>query len=623
MKKGKILKHIFLVTVLVFGMFAGIGGVSAPNEPEYSSGEVIVGLKEINAAAKEAIEAKGGTVIKEISALNALVVKVPAMAEKAFTENVRSVPGYRYAERNGVVKAVGTFGDSLQPQYTPSDPDWYLQWNMVIIEAEAAWDIEMGSTGVVIAILDTGIDYNHQDLSAHYVAGGYDWVNMDPDPWDDHYHGTHCAGIAAAEMNNGFGVTGVTQSSLWAEKVLDSGGSGWWDDLADGIVHATNAGVDVISMSLGGTGYSVLVEDACAYAYSMGVLLVGAAGNSNMDIGVTPFYPACYETVMAISGTDYLDNRYTSSNYGYPIEVAAPGVDVYSTMPGNSYGYLTGTSMSTPHVAGVAALTWSLHPSLTNVEMRGRLWEAVDDLGDPGWDPYFGYGRTNALKALTGGMVYDYHFRMSPYINEVHFNMDPDGWVYGYMTGGVTDWNPVLGRIIGRTLVAGVDVLPDEYGGGQYETLFFYASASINGGELIQTYDGLMYYGPSSFTIVPVAAGSDDAEGQDLTTIAGSETTPAAWYKLGFNEFSDIINIEVHMPGSPWVNGYDEIYTPDAPMLGIIGGGHWFYCIDFLSSYYNLAFTDNTIASSDGWMIRTIDGTSFVGPTYVSYYPLK
>jgi hypothetical protein len=77
------------------------------------------------------------------------------------------------------------------------------------------------------------------------------------------------------------------------------------------------------------------------------------------------------------------------------------------------------------------------------------------------------------------------------------------------------------------------------------------------------------------------------------------------------------------MPGSPWVNGYDEIYTPDAPMLGIIGGGHWFYCIDFLSSYYNLAFTDNTIASSDGWMIRTIDGTSFVGPTYVSYYPLK
>jgi hypothetical protein len=622
MKKGKILKHIFLVTVLVFGLFAGVGAVSAPNGQEYSSGEVIVGLKEINAAAKEAIKAKGGTVIKEISALNALVVKVPAMAEAAFIENVRSVPGYRYAERNGVVKAVGTFGDSLQPQYTPSDPLWYLQWNMVIIEAEAAWDIEMGSTGVVIAILDTGIDYYHQDLSAHYVAGGYDWVNMDNDPWDDHYHGTHCAGIAAAEMDNGYGVTGVTQSSLWAEKVLDAGGSGYWDDLADGIIHATNAGVDVISMSLGGYGYSVLVEDACAYAYSSGVLLVGAAGNYNDDIGVYPFYPACYETVMAISGTDSDDNRYTSSNYGDPIEVAAPGVDVYSTMPGNSYGYLTGTSMSTPHVAGVAALTWSLHPSLTNVEMRGRLWEAVDDLGDPGWDPYFGYGRTNALKALTGGMVYDYHFLMSPFINEVHFNMDPDGWVYGYMTGGATDWNPVLGRVIGKTLVAGVDVLPDEYGGGQYETIFFYASAASMSGELIQTYDGMVYYGPSSFTIVPIAAGSDDAEGQDVTTNTGSEVTPAAWYKLGFNEFSDIINLEVH-PGTPWLNGYDEIYTPYAPMLGITGGGHFYYCIDFLSSYYNLAFMDNTVATMDGMMIRTIDGTSFVGPTYISYYLLK
>jgi hypothetical protein len=489
---------------------------------------------------------------------------------------------------------------------------------MRIIEADAAWNIEKGSTRTVIAILDTGIDYNHQDLSAHYVTGGYDWVNNDMDPWDDHYHGTHCAGIAAAVMDNGYGVTGVTQSGLWAEKVLDARGTGWWDDLASGIIHATDNGVDVISMSLGGSSYSALVDDACAYAYNQGVILLGAAGNHGNDIGITPFYPACHDTVMAVSGTDSNDDRYTGSNYGTPIEVAAPGVNVYSTMPGNKYGYLTGTSMSAPHVAGVTALSWSHDPSLTNIEMRDRLHQAVDDLGDPGWDPYFGYGRTNALKALSGAPEFEYHFQISPFINVIHFNINPDKWAYGYMTGGPTGHNPVLGRVIGRTLVVGVDIYPDQEE-GYYETLFLHASARSMSGEFIQTYDGLTYYGPWAFTLEPALSQSLENEGQDLTTIAGSEITQAAWHKIGCNEFSDVINMEVRS-GARWLNGYDEVYAPNAPVLGIKGRGHFYYCIDFVGQEFNLAFTDSSIAYMDGYIIKTLEGESFVGPIHISYY---
>jgi subtilisin family serine protease len=620
MKKTKISTCIFLVIVLTLGIFAGIGVVSAPVDPEFVPGEVIIGLKDINAAAREAIKARGGAILKEISAVNALVVKVSAGSEKAFIRNVQSIPGLKYAERNGVVKAVGTISDSLKPQYTPSDPDYGLQWNMPIISADDAWDIHMGSTSVVVAIVDTGVDYTHNDLAAHYLPGGYDWVNMDPDPWDDHYHGTHCAGIAAAEMDNGYGVTGVAQVSIWSEKVLNQFGSGDWGDLADGIIHASDAGVDVISMSLGGTYYSSLVDDACTYAYSNGVLLVAASGNYGYNLDSIPFYPASLSTVMAVGATDSSDVRPWWSDYGSVLEVSAPGVSVYSTMPGNSYGYLDGTSMACPHVAGVAALTWSYDPELTNVQMRERLHQAVDDLGDPGWDPYYGHGRINAYKALTAAPEFDYHIIMDPYINVLHFNIDPAGWIYGYMTGGPQDWNPLLGRAVSGTLVIGVDVYPDEEP-GYYETLFLYAKGSTMSGEFIQTEDGMTFAGPWLFTIVPTAVETLELEGQDLTAVSGEEVYTQAWYKLGFNEFTDIVNLEVHT-GLPWINGYDEIYTPYAPILGITGGGKLFYCIDFIGGGYELAFLDNTISTMDGELIRTYDGTDFVGPTYVSFYPL-
>jgi thermitase len=304
MRRLKISACLYLIFLfLAAGLFAGVGAASAPDVPQFVPGEVIVGFEKITDDVCEAVEARGGEIIKEISVLKTLVVKV-TVNEEDFIQRVRRVPSFRYAERNGLVQAV----------YTPSDPGWSYQWNMRIIEADKAWDINKGSTSVAIAIVDTGIDYNHKDLAAHYVPSGYDWVNNDTDPWDDNYHGTHCAGIAAAVMDNDDGVVGVAQCSIWAEKVLDHTGYGYWDDVASGIIHATDNDVDVISMSLGGYDYSSLVDSACEYAWSNGVLLIAAAGNDHENIDVHKFYPASFETVIAVSATTSSDERWSGSN---------------------------------------------------------------------------------------------------------------------------------------------------------------------------------------------------------------------------------------------------------------------------------------------------------------------
>jgi hypothetical protein len=283
-------------------------------------------------------------------------------------------------------------------QYTPTDPRWSEQWGPQSIKCPQAWDIETGDLDVLIAIVDTGIDYYHEDLT-HYVAGGYDWYNNDSNPMDDHSHGTHCAGIAAATMDNSIGIAGVAQVGVMAEKVCSAGGSCPWFESAQGITHAADSYADVISMSFGGGGGSTQLETACQYAWDAGAVLVAASGNG----GGTPVdYPARYETVICVGSIDEYDVRYYSSQYGPSMELVAPGEDILSTTPGDTYGYKTGTSMSTPHVAGVAALVLSYYPSYSNSGVRTLLADTAEDLGATGWDEYYGYGKVNAYEALGG-----------------------------------------------------------------------------------------------------------------------------------------------------------------------------------------------------------------------------
>jgi thermitase len=285
----------------------------------------------------------------------------------------------------------------FQSQIVPNDPYWSLQWGPQKIEADWAWNTTIGDPSVLVAVIDTGIDWDHPDLAANYVALGYDWVNNDTDPMDDNGHGTHCAGIIAAVINNSIGVAGLAQVRIMAEKGLNQYGQGYEDDLANAIIHAVDQGAGILSNSWGSYGESALIHDAVKYAYDSGVLVVAAAGNEATS---NKLYPAAYDEVVAVTATDAYDNPAYFTNFGEWVELAAPGVDIYSTYWDNTYRSMSGTSMATPHVAGVAALVWSQFPNMTRDWVRAQLRYAADDLGDPGFDDYYGYGRINARKAV-------------------------------------------------------------------------------------------------------------------------------------------------------------------------------------------------------------------------------
>jgi thermitase len=354
---------------------------------------------------KHIITENDGELVNTISVkgkVQAAVGDIPLESASSFTEEVRAAGLSRYIEPNM----------KFNTTYVPNDPYWSYQWGPAKIEADYAWDTTVGDPSVLVAVIDTGIDYNHPDLEGNYVTLGYDWVNNDTDPLDDFGHGTHCAGIIAAALNNTVGIAGIANVSIMAEKGLDAGGYGTEDDLANAIIHAVDQGADVLSNSWGGYGESMLIHDAVQYAYNHGVLVIAAAGN---EASSTKIYPAAYAEVVAVTATDSYDNPADEpgwgTNFGDWVEVAAPGVDIYSTMPTyhvtlNDYGYsmnysyMSGTSMACPHVAGVAALIWSQFPNMTRDQVRLQLRFTADDLGDPGFDYYYGYGRINARSAV-------------------------------------------------------------------------------------------------------------------------------------------------------------------------------------------------------------------------------
>ncbi|MFX0015701.1 MAG: S8 family serine peptidase [Promethearchaeota archaeon] len=330
------------------------------------------------------------TIEKTVEKLNALIVGVPLTSLKYFFNQWLSLEEVRYIEPNQIYSI----------ELVPDDPDWSTQWGPRTIQADLAWDIQMGDPStILVAVIDTGIDYNHPDLNTQYVPLGYDWVNDDDDPMDDHSHGTHCAGIIAATINNAMGIAGIANVQIMAEKFLDAGGSGTEDDAAEAIIHAVDQGADILSNSWGGGGPSTILKDAFTYAVDHDVIIVGAAGNSASS---SPHYPSAYPEVISVSATDSRDSLASFSNYGSTIEISAPGVDIYSTVPVEmgSYASYSGTSMACPHVSGVAALILSEFPDWTTEQVRIHLREGTDDLGDPGWDQYYGYGRLNAYKAV-------------------------------------------------------------------------------------------------------------------------------------------------------------------------------------------------------------------------------
>ena len=320
----------------------------------------------------------------------------------------------------------------------PNDPRYAEQWNLPLTRLPQAWAVEKGDANVVIAIIDSGIDYRHDDLAAKTwvnpgelphngldddgngyvddvhgwdftdapnVQGEGDFIEGDNEPIDESGHGTHVAGIAGAMVDNGIGIAGVAWNCpLMAIRAgLSLGGSSRMqdDDSAAAIVYAADNGASVINMSWGSEQVSFVIQDAVDYAHARGVVLVGAAGNSQKAAAI---FPAAYRHVIAVASTEQHQRRFYQSNFGASVDIAAPGNVILSTQIDNQYRLLTGTSMAAPHVAGVAALMLSKRPALTHEEVRQILINTADvvlqeesDEPDPG---FVGAGTLNAERAL-------------------------------------------------------------------------------------------------------------------------------------------------------------------------------------------------------------------------------
>lgn len=282
----------------------------------------------------------------------------------------------------------------IKRNYTPSDPGYSKQWHLKKINAPQAWDATKGSGEIVVAVIDNGVQTNHPDLAGKIVSPYNMVTGTRSVPAGE--HGTHVAGIIAASINKK-GVVGVAPNvKIMPVNVFEGDGATSYD-VAYGIVYAVDHGANVINLSLGGYSATLYEAEAVQYAISKGVVLVAAAGNDDTDL---PTYPAAFDPVIAVSATDSRDQITNFSNYGYYIDFAAPGVDIYSTFPGSSYKELDGTSMATPIVSGTAALVLSKNPLLSTGEVENILRKSVVDLGRKGWDVFYGYGRIDAYKAV-------------------------------------------------------------------------------------------------------------------------------------------------------------------------------------------------------------------------------
>jgi thermitase len=384
---------LFLGVILSMVLFS-VPAFSSTNGQagDFVPDQILVKFKhEIPDVAKQQIHmANHASVIGEIRQLGVQVVRIPGGNVSERVQAYLNNPAVEYAETDCIATAF----------IEPNDPYFPQQWGMTVIQAPEAWDVETGLANIKIAVLDTGVDQNHEDLAGRIVANrNFTYSGT----YDDLYgHGTHVAGIASAVTNNGIGVAGAGYDcSIMNGKVLDDNGSGAYSWIASGIIWAADNGADVINMSLGGKFGSSTLENAVNYAWGKGVVVVAAAGNNGSS---RANYPAYYTNCIAVAASDQSDAKASFSNYGSWVDVAAPGVGIYSTLPnhpnsiGSDYGSLNGTSMATPHVAGLAGLVWASSYSTNNAAVRDRIESTADQAGTM-WSTY-DIKRINAYSAV-------------------------------------------------------------------------------------------------------------------------------------------------------------------------------------------------------------------------------
>ncbi|MFK9090245.1 S8 family serine peptidase [Bacillus salipaludis] len=324
--------------------------------------------------------------IKEMNLGNQKLYTLKVSNPQISMAELKKIPGVLYVEQDHLIKQ----------EYIPKDPGFSNQWFHQKINTPAAWEQTQGATNVTVAVIDGSVDISHPDLKNRIVSP-YDIARGTPSLNYPDEHGTHVAGIIAAGIDNGLGGAGVAPKVNIMPINVFIGDYGDTSDLIAGIDYAINHHAQIINMSLGDYEYSYLLDRAIQNAYRNGIIIVSAAGNEGVS---NPSYPAAYDNVISVSATDR-NNRYSNfSNYGSTIDIAAPGELIYSTIPGGSYAYMSGTSMASPVVAGVAALVLSQNPDLSAKQVVDSLLYSADDLGPTGWDDKYGYGLVNPKKAI-------------------------------------------------------------------------------------------------------------------------------------------------------------------------------------------------------------------------------
>ncbi len=446
MPRSRPLIFILFALLLLLSSTPSLDAAPPPPERRPSTptvqGELLVGIKP-NVVSVDAVHVQTGAVVVQVIRATHIIhrVKLPNADVSAALTQYKRDARVLYAEPNYLARVL------LPPPNDPSFTDG-TQWALQKIQAPEAWALfpntyytsaTKPSNAIKVAVVDTGIDYNHNDFvndggsSSNAAQGGqidladaFNFVANTSDPFDDHGHGTHVSGILGAAANNGtsyvinrvpLGIAGVGYNAqIIPLKVLDATGFGSYGAIASGIIRAADRGAVVINLNLGGTAFSQTLQDAVNYAWRKGSVVVAAAGNSGDN---TPLYPAANNFALGVAATDQNDTRAVFSSFGSWVGVAAPGVNIFSTLPttppissglGTFYGALNGTSMATPHVAGLAALYAAQHGITQstpngNAQIVRAIQQGADSVANTafgGWSQEFGYGRINALKTLGG-----------------------------------------------------------------------------------------------------------------------------------------------------------------------------------------------------------------------------
>ena len=383
------MRPIIGVTGLVLLIFGAPAASRAADSDTHVPGRLLVGHRDgVDPGLEDRLLGLHGAIVRHhLRELGVRVLDVPEASSEAVLASLNRTGLFSYVERDFYAHTAAV----------PNDPSYGAQWHLPRIQSPQAWSVTTGSSSVLVAVIDSGVYSAHPDLALKLVAG-WNFVDGNADTSDLLGHGTAVAGTIAAASNNHIGVTGVS----WASRVMplvvvDSGDFAAYSNIAAAVQYAADHGVRVINISIGGSNQSVALQNAVDYAWNKGAVILAAAMNKSTSARQ---YPAACNHVVAVSASDSTDRIASFSDYGNWIAISAPGTNILTTMNGGGYGYWSGTSFSSPIVAGVAALCLAVNPALRNTALVSLLEQTADDIGGSGRDDWFGWGRINAYRAV-------------------------------------------------------------------------------------------------------------------------------------------------------------------------------------------------------------------------------